>query len=236
MVEASEQLVAGGVVEGESAADARAEGEKLWGAESFGQSRIAGEDDAEQLLAVEVLAGQDAQLAEDGGEGFLCLVDDEHGPAAAGGDVIGPASAQGLESSPAIVRGEWDREEVAELAVEVHGAALGMLDGADDDVGQRAKALGEQAQGDALSGAWISSEHGEAAVGDAELDASDEAVDGGGREERVVRNVGAKRVKLQAVERNGALYFHESSGRCRRWCRLCPAGRRGAVPWRRSRP
>ena len=97
---------------------------------------------------------------------------------------------QGFESGPAVVGGERYAEEVPELAVEVHGAALRVLDGADEDVGQGAKALGEQAQGDdALSGARVSGEHGEAAVGDAELDASDEAVDGGGverarREER----------------------------------------------------
>jgi hypothetical protein len=69
------------------------------------------------------------------------------------------------------VSGERHAEEVAELAVEVHGAALGMLDGADDDVGQGAEPLGEQAQGDALAGARVAGEHGEAAVGDAELDA-----------------------------------------------------------------
>ena len=106
--------------------------------------------------------------------------------------MVGPAGAQGFESGPAVVGGERYAEEVPELAVEVHGAALRVLDGADEDVGQGAKALGEQAQGDALSGARVSGEHGEAAVGDAELDASDEAVDGGGVEERVVRNVGAK--------------------------------------------
>ena len=64
--------------------------------------------------------------------------------------MVGPASAQGLEAGPAVVGGERYGEEVAELAVEVHGAALGMLDGADEDVGQSAEALGEQAQGDAL--------------------------------------------------------------------------------------
>ena len=115
--------------------------------------------------------------------------------------MVGPAGAQGLEAGPAVVGGERDAEEVSELAVEVHGAALGVLDGADEDVGQGAKALGEQAQGDALAGARIAGEHGEAAVGDAELDAPDEAVDGGRGEERLVGNVGAEGVELQAVER-----------------------------------
>ncbi len=52
--------------------------------------------------------------------------------------------------------------------------------------------------------------HGEAAVGDAELDAPDEAVDGGRGEEGVVGNVGTKRVKLESVERQQLA--HESSG------------------------
>jgi hypothetical protein len=81
------------------------------------------------------------------------------------------------------VCGEGYGEEITELAVEVHGAALGVLDGADEDVGQRAQALGEQSQGDAFASAGIAGEHGEAAVGDAELDAADEAVDGGCGEE-----------------------------------------------------
>ncbi len=75
--------------------------------------------------------------------------------------------------------------------------------------GSAAKALGEQSKGDALSCTGISREHGEAAVGDAELDASDEAVDGGGGEEGFGRNVGAERMKLQSVEREQ--FAHESS-------------------------
>src|SRR5258708_26116396 len=94
--------------------------------------------------------------------------------------MIGPPRPKSFESGPPVVRRERDREEIAELAVEVHGAALGMLDGADHHVRQSAKALGEQAQGDALSGVGVAGEHGEAAVGDAELDAAHEAVDGGG--------------------------------------------------------
>ena len=72
-----------------------------------------------------------------------------------------------------------------------------MLDGADKDVGQRAQPLGEQAQGDAFARARIAGEHGEAAVGDAQLDAPDEAVDSGRGEECLVRNVGAKGMKLR---------------------------------------
>src|ERR1019366_1447516 len=54
-----EQLGARGVARGERSRDARAEGQELGGAEPLGQARVAGEDDAEQLLAVEVLAGED---------------------------------------------------------------------------------------------------------------------------------------------------------------------------------
>ncbi len=210
MVEAREQLALGGVVEGQPSADARAEGQELGRAESLGQAGVASEDNAEQLFAVELLAGQDAQLAEDGGESLLGLVDDEHGAATTGGDVIAPAGAKGLKTGPAVVGGEGYSEQVAELAIEVHGAALGVLDRADEHVGQRPKTLGEQAQSDALSRARVAGEHGEAAVGDAELDAADEAVDGGGGEERLVGNVGSKGVKLQSVQREQLT--HESSG------------------------
>jgi hypothetical protein len=44
------------------------------------------------------------------------------------------------------VGGERHGEEVSELAVEVHGAALRVFDGTDEHVGQHAKTLGEQAQ------------------------------------------------------------------------------------------
>ena len=210
MIETSEQLLARGVIDGETTADARAKGQELGRAETLGQSRVAGEDDAEELFAIELFAGQDAQLAEDSGEGLLGLVDDEDGAAATGGDVIGPAASQGFETGPAIVRGQGDGEEIAELAIEVHGAALGMLDGADEDVGQCAKPLGEQAQGDAFPRARVAGEHGETAVGDAELDAADEAVDGRGGEECLVGHVGTKGVKFQSIERKQ--FAHESSG------------------------
>jgi transposase len=59
VIEAGEELVARGVVQREPSPDARAEGQELGGAEPLGQARVAGEDDAEQLLAVEVLAGED---------------------------------------------------------------------------------------------------------------------------------------------------------------------------------
>jgi hypothetical protein len=85
-----------------------------------------------------------------------------------------------------------------------------MLNGPDQDVGQSPEALGEQSQGDALAGARVAREHGEAAVGDPDLDASGEAVDGGGGEEGIDGDIGPERVELQAVE--GEQFGHESSG------------------------
>ncbi len=79
VIEAGEQLVARGIVEHEPAADAAAERQKLGRAQALDEARVASEDDAEQLARVELLAGQDTQLVEDGREGFLGLVDDQTG-------------------------------------------------------------------------------------------------------------------------------------------------------------
>jgi hypothetical protein len=133
--------------------------------------------------------------------GFLSLIDDKNGTAVSGGDVVPPSRAKGLEAGPAVVDGEGDGEDVTELAIEVHGAALRVLEGANDDVGQSAKALSEQAKDDALAGARVSRDHGEAAIGDAEFDAPEVAVDGGGDEECTHRDVGTKRMELESVER-----------------------------------
>ena len=56
MIETSEQLVARGVVEHEPAPDAAAERQKLGCTQALDEARIAGEDDAEQLAGVELLA------------------------------------------------------------------------------------------------------------------------------------------------------------------------------------
>ncbi len=160
---------------------------QLGGAESLGESGISGEDDAEQLFGIELFAGENTELREDGGEGFLGLVDDENGAATTGANVIGPSHSECLEAGPPVMGGEGHGEQVAELAIEVHGATLRMLDGADQNIRQGAEALGEHAEGDAFAGAGIAGDHGESAVGDSELDAADEAVDGGGGEERVGR-------------------------------------------------
>jgi hypothetical protein len=118
--------------------------------------------------------------------------------------VLGPARAQRLEARPAVVGEERDAEEVAELAVEVAGATLGMLDGADHDVGQGAEPRGEQAQRDALARAGIAGEHGKAAMGQTELDTTKEGVDGRRNIEGLGGHVGAERGVLQAIERQEA--------------------------------
>jgi hypothetical protein len=91
MVEAGEQLVARGVVERESASDARAQREQLGRAHTLGESCVTRKDDAKELLGVEVFARENAQLAENGGECLLRFVDDEDGPASSRRDVVGPA-------------------------------------------------------------------------------------------------------------------------------------------------
>jgi hypothetical protein len=75
------ELVARGVVEREAATDPRAEREELRRPKALGEARVAGEDDAEELLGVEVLAREDPELVEDGRQGLLRLVDDEDRPA-----------------------------------------------------------------------------------------------------------------------------------------------------------
>lgn len=67
----------------------------------------------------------------------------------------GPAGAQRLEAGPAALAGERDAEEVAELAVEVGGEALLVLELPDHDVAPATQAIGEEAQDDALAGAGL---------------------------------------------------------------------------------
>jgi hypothetical protein len=210
MVEASEELVARGVVEDEPATDAAAEGQELFLSEALGQAAVAGEDDAEQGARVEFLAGEEAELVEDGIEHLLSLVDDEDGTNEGLGDVVAPASAQSLEAAPAIVCGERYAEHVAELAIEVGDAALRVIDTTDDDIALLAETLRDEPECDGLSRAWVTGNHDEAAVGEAELDAPAEGIDAGDCEESLVGDIGAEGVELEAV---GALEFliHDSS-------------------------
>ncbi len=94
MIEAGQKLVARGVIEIEPPANPGAEGLQLRRAKSLGESRIAGEDDTEELFAIELFAGEDAELLEHGGEGFLGFVDDEHGAAPARGRYDRPIASE----------------------------------------------------------------------------------------------------------------------------------------------
>ena len=93
-------------------------------------------------------------------------------------------------------------KEVPQLAVEVHGAGLGALDGADQEVGQQEEELGEEAESDALAGDWVPGDEDVDAVSDAEFDATEEGVDEGG-----VRgldgDIGAEGVELEDGEELG---------------------------------
>ena len=116
MVEAGQELVAGGVLEDEVTADAITEGEQIRGTEALDEASVTGEDDAEKLPGIEILAGQEAELGEDGGERLLSFIDDEDRAGERGGDVLGPASAEGLEAAPPVMGLERDTEEITELA------------------------------------------------------------------------------------------------------------------------
>jgi hypothetical protein len=130
----------------------------------------------------------------------LRLVDDQHGARVGRRDVVAPPAAQRLEAIPAIVRGERDREEVAELAVKVAGPRLRVLDRADHDVGQRSEPPLDEAEDGALASAWISAEQDEAAVADARLDASEKCIDDGIRVKRLDRDIGPEGVEFQAKQ------------------------------------
>jgi hypothetical protein len=115
------------------------------------------------------------------------------------------------------VRRERDTEEISELAIEVHGARLRVLDGPDDDIAHGLETFVQEAQGDALAGAGIACDHDVAAVGDAVLDAPEECVEGGGGEEGLDGDVGAERVEFQAVEGLQLAHGSESSSSGSGW-------------------
>ena len=64
---------------------------------------IAGEDRTQQLAAVEVLAGDDAQLTEHRRQRLLRFIDGEHRARQRDGNVLAPACTQGHEAAPAVV-------------------------------------------------------------------------------------------------------------------------------------
>ena len=155
VVETCTEFVGRGVLELQVAADATLNGLQVAVAQPLRQAGVASEDDAEQGPGIEVLAGQNPDLVEDGSEHLLGLIDDEERAHEGGGDVLGPALPQSLKAVESIVVLGGDAEEVADLAIEIGDPALGMIDGADGDVGLLAEAVGEQTQSDALSGAGV---------------------------------------------------------------------------------
>jgi hypothetical protein len=88
-----------------------------------------------------------------------------------------PRVAERLEAAPAVARRERHAEEVAELAIEVGHAALGMFEDADYDVAERGEPLRDQAEGGGLAGARISGEEREAAFAHQVLEAPAEVLE-----------------------------------------------------------
>jgi hypothetical protein len=107
-----------------------------------------------------------------------------------------------------------DAEEIAELPIEIGGAALRVLDGPDRHVGQGAEVLAHEPEHDALAGARVAADEREAAVGDAGLDAPQEGMDRGRNVERLDGHVGAKGIKFEAVK------GQEPSGHVKSSCSL----------------
>ena len=175
---------------------------------------VAGEHDGQEGSGVEVGGGEDAQLGEHRAGDLLGLVDEQDGAVSGGLDLSAPGFAEGLEAGPAVVRGERDAEEVAELAVEVGQGALGPGEHADGDVGELVEGVGELAQGDGLAGAGIAGDQGEAAVSHQPLEAPAEGVEVGGSPQGLDRDVGGEGVPLQAqgLVQVGARSHDSSSG------------------------
>ena len=100
----------------------RLQGQEFGAAQTFRQALVPGENHAEELARVEVLAGQDSEFAKDAVDDLLCLVENEDRAAARRRDVLGPPGSDGLEAAEAIVGLEGHAEEVADLAIEVRDA------------------------------------------------------------------------------------------------------------------
>src|ERR1700678_1247265 len=88
-----------------------------------------------------------------------------------------------------------------------------MIDGADDDVAERAESLSQETQRHALAASGIARDHHEAAVAHGEFDATAEGVDGGRHVQGLDRDVGSEGVKLQTEEREQLLVHGSSSSR-----------------------
>jgi hypothetical protein len=122
-----------------------------------------------------------------------------------------PALPQGFEASPAVVRGEGDAEELAELAIEVGHSALGPGQLPELDVGEVAEFVGEQSQGHRLAGTGLSGNESETALAHLVLDAPAEVVELGRAPEGLHRDVRGEGVPLEAVESEQRLFRWFSS-------------------------
>ena len=140
-------------------------------------------------------------------------------------DMGEPTLAQLFEAGPAVVVHQVDVEHLADLAVEVRRPRGGAGDGGDPEPIGAAETIGEQAEGDALSGAGLAGDQGEAALAHEMLfDPDAEAVDGGAGHEAVDRQIGGERVPLQAVQRE-QFAVHDVSPRS------SSSPRSGLSPW-----
>ena len=93
MLKACAEVLAGDVIEDETATDATAKREQFGRAQALGQAGVAGKDDTEELARVEVLGGEHAEFVEDWGQNFLGFIDDEDGSHEGLCNVLTPASA-----------------------------------------------------------------------------------------------------------------------------------------------
>ena len=216
MRQAGAQLVPTGVLQGQAAADAAAEGPQVLAPEEIGQAAVAGQHDAEQGPRVEVRAGEQPQFVEDQRRHLLGFVDQQHGAQERVLQMRQPPLAQGLEPVPAVVRREGDAEEIAELAVEVGHGTLRMRERADGEVAHLGEPLGEQAQHDALAGAGLAGDEREAALAHvALLDAPAEGLDLGRREQRLGGDLRGEGIPLETVQGQELLgHGRDSSSGC----------------------
>ncbi len=125
--------------------------------------------------------------------------------------MIAPPLSKRLESAPAVVALEGHAEQVANLSIEVAAPALRMVDAPDAHVAHLPEPVGEQSQGDALSGTGLPGDHDEAAVGHGERDAASECIDLRCRPEGFDGCAGAEGVKGKAEVGQHVVRAHESS-------------------------
>jgi hypothetical protein len=110
------------------------ERQQVIGLELLKEAPVTGQDHEEQRSRVVIAARERAELIQHRRQHLLCFVDDDDRPDQGRVDVRLPLLTDRLESRPAIVRRERHAEQIAELAVEVRDAALGMLDRPHHDV------------------------------------------------------------------------------------------------------